>query len=196
MPVEGFDAPAANRHGMTKKIVLLAVALFVALAALPAGAASYKTLGTDPELDAAPSFDLTELSVRKAGKDLEIRIGISGMVPPWGIAVPYLPGVQWAFDVKGRTFVAEAYTDPTAEPGFILFEKKGDAFTQLAELKGTYSWEDGFASIRVPLKKIGAKSGTRISGAGKVNDVDFHIHAGPVTEYADYLTTKKDFIVP
>jgi hypothetical protein len=194
--VEGFRRLPANRHLMTRKIVLLAVALFVALGAVPAGAASFKTLGTDAELDAPPSFDLTELSVRRAAKDLEIRIGISGMVPPWGIAVPYLPGVQWAFDVKGRTFVAEAYVDPTSEPGYLLFEKKSDVFTQLMELKGTYNWEDGFTSMRVPLKKIGAKSGTVISGAGSENDVDFHIHAGPQTHYADYLTTKKDFIVP
>lgn len=186
----------ANPDVMTRKIVLLALALVVSLGTVPAGAAPFKTLGTDPELDAAPSFDLTELSVRKAAKDLEIRIGISGMVPPWGIAVPYLPGVQWSFDVKGRTFVAEAYTDPTSEPGFLLFEKRGEVFTQLRELKGTYNWEDGFVSMRVPLKKIGARSGTRISGTGKQNDVDFHVHAGPQTEYTDYLTTTKDFIVP
>ena len=182
---------------MTRKIVSLLVAAFVALGVAPASAApNFKVLGTDPELDAAPSYDLTGLSVRKAGKDLEIQIAISGMTPPWGILVPYLPGVQWAFDVKGHTYVAEAYVDPTSEPGYLLFEKKGEVFTQLAELKGTYDWDDGFVSLKVPLKKIGARSGTRISGAGEENDVDFHAHLGPQTEYLDYLTTTKDFIVP
>jgi hypothetical protein len=181
---------------MTKKLLLAFIAAALVLVPTTASAApAFKTLGTDGELDGPPSMDLTSLSVRALAKDLEIRIGISGMVPPWGIALPYLPGVQWAFEVKGRTFVAEAYTDPASEPGFLLFEKKGDVFTQLAELKGTYNWDDGFTSMRVPLKKIGARSGTVISGAGKA-DVDFHVHAGPVTEYVDYLTTKKDFVVP
>jgi hypothetical protein len=81
-----------------------------------------------------------------------------------------------------------------------LFQKKGEVFTQLAILKGTYDWEDGFVSLRVPLKKIGAKRGTRISGAGKkgrggTNDADFHVHHAD-TYYADYLSTTKDFVVP
>ena len=180
-----------------KKIVSLLAAGLVMFGVAPASSApALKVLGTDPELDAAPSYDLTSLSVRKVAKDLEIQIGISGMTPPWGIVVPYLPGVQWAFDVKGRTYVAEAYVDPTSEPGYLLFEKKGEVFTQLAELKGSYNWEDGFVSLRVPLKKIGARSGTVISGTGKENDVDFHAHLGPHTEYLDYLTTTKNFIVP
>ena len=185
---------------MTKKTIalLLAAAINLAVAAPVGAAPAFKTLGTDAELDAAPSFDLTSLSVRKAKKDLEIRIGLNAMTPPWGSLIPLLPGVQWAFDVKGRTFVAEAYTNPPGEAGYLLFEQKGDVFTQIMELKGTYNWEDGFVSMKVPLKKIGARSGTKISGTGKkgTNDVDFHIHLGPVTEYADYLATKKDFIVP
>ena len=185
---------------MTRKIftLLLAAAMSVVVAAPTEAAPRFKTLGTDAELDAAPSFDLTSLSVRKVKKDLEIRIGINAMTPPWGSLIPLLPGVQWAFDVKGRTFVAEAYTDPTSDPGFLLFEQKDEVFTQIMDLTGTYDWQDGFVSMKVPLKKIGARSGTKISGAGKKgsNDVDFHIHLGPVTEYADYLATKKDFIVP
>ena len=179
-----------------KRFISLLVAGLVMFGVAPASSApALKVLGTDPELDAAPSYDLTTLSVRKAAKDLEIHIGINGMTPPWGVAIPYLSAVEWTFDVKGRTFIAEAYSDPTSEPGYLLFEKKDDAFTQLMDLTGTHNWEDGFVSIKVPLKKIGARSGTRISGSGNADDVDYHIHhAG--TDYFDYLTTKKDFVVP
>ena len=185
---------------MAKKISLLvAAALASALLAAPVEAApAFKTLGTDPKLDAAPSFDLTELSVAKMGQDLEIRIGIDGMLPVVGSAVPLLPGVQWAFDVKKKTYVAEAYVHPVEGPGYLLFERKGNVYTQIMSLEGTYDFQDGFVSLRVPLKKIGARKGTVISGTGKkgTEDVDFHIHAGPHTEYADTLSTTKDFVVP
>jgi hypothetical protein len=186
---------------MRKTLCSLLGALVAVFWAAPVGAAPvYKVLGMDAELDAPPSFDLTELAVRKMGRDLQIMIGLNGMTPPWGSAIPLLPGVQWSFEVKGKTFVAEAYTDPTSDPGFLLFQKKGEVFTQLATLKGTYNWEDEFVSMRVPLKKIGAKRGTRISGVGKKgtggsNDVDFHVHHAD-TYYADYLSTNKDFVVP
>ena len=183
---------------MKRIVVLLLGALVASLLVTPAGAApKFKTLGTDAEMDAAPSFDLSALSVRKAGKDLEIRIAINLMTPPWGSAIPLLPGVEWSFDVKGHTYLAEAFTDPRSQPGFLLFEKNGDVYTQVMDLEGSYDWADGFVSMRVPLKKIGAKRGTVISGAGKKGseDVDFHIHAG-TTYYADYLATTKDFIVP
>src|SRR5688500_4542713 len=162
---------------MTKKIFSSLLALSAALVfAAPVGAApapAFKTLGTDAELDAAPSYDLTELSVRRNNKDLEIRIGISNMVPPWGVVVPYLSAVEWTFDVKGRTFIAEAYSDPTSEPGYLLFEEKDGNFTQVMYLTGTHDWADGFVSMKVPLSKIGAKKGTRISGTGKADDVDY-----------------------
>jgi hypothetical protein len=186
---------------MKKLSVLIASLLAASVLAAPAGGApAFKTLGTDAELDAAPSFDLTELAVRKAGKDLEIKIGLSGMTPPWGSAIPTLPGVEWLFNVKGKTYLAEAYTDPVEGPGFLLFKIDGDAFTQVAILKGTYDWQDGFVSIRVPLNKIKARPGTVISGAGKkglggTDDVDFHIHHAGTT-YADYLSTTRDFRVP
>lgn len=184
---------------MKARILAAAVVALTVLPVAPVAAApSFETLGTDASLDAAPSFDLTRLEIRRAGKDLEIRIHIENMTPPWGSAIPYLPGVEWTFVVRGHTFVAEAYTDPTSEPGFLLFEQKGDAFTQLAELRGSYDWADGYVGIRIPLGKIGARSGTRISGVGKkgTNDVDFHIHLGPVTEYADEMATERDYIVP
>ena len=186
---------------MKRLTLLLAATVAASVLAMPAGAApAFKTLGTDAELDAGPSFDLTELAVRKAGKDLEIKIGISGMTPPFGTAIPTLPGVEWLFDVKGTTYLAEAYSDAVDGPGFLLFAIDGDAFTQVATLKGTYDWQDGFVTIRVPLKKIGARAGTVISGAGKkgaggTDDVDFHIHHAGTT-YTDYLSTTKDFRVP
>lgn len=75
--------------------------------------------------------------MRRAAKNLEIRIGISNMTPPWGVAIPYLSAVEWTFEV------GPARVSP---------------------------------------------------GAGNADD-DPHIHhAG--THYLDYLTSKKDFIIP
>jgi hypothetical protein len=187
------------------KITRTLAALLAAsvVAALPAPAVSaapkLKVLGTDPALDGPPSMDLTSIAVARMGKALQIRLDLELMTPPWGSAIPLLPGVQWAFDVKGRTFVAEAYTDPQAGPGFLLFEiLDNGGFEQLATIDGSYDWQDGFVDLFVPLKLIRAKSGTKISGTGKkgTEDVDFHIHAGPQTHYADKMATTKDFIVP
>ncbi len=63
---------------------------------------------------------------------------------------------------------------------------------------GTYNPADGYASILVPLKSIGAKSGVKISGADGLErrDVDGHVHLGPHTYYPDGMQTKKDYVVP
>ena len=188
---------------MKIKRALAALLAASVVAALPAPGATaapkLKVLGTDPALDGPPSMDLTSIAVARMGKALQIRLDLELMTPPWGSAIPLLPGVQWAFDVKGRTFVAEAYTDPTSNPGFLLFEVLDHGgFKQLATIDGSYDWQDGFVDLFVPLKLIGAKKGTRISGTGKkgTEDVDFHIHLGPHTEYADKMSTTKDFVVP
>src|SRR5687767_8877726 len=132
---------------MTRRILaaLVAACALAALAGPSSAAGGYKVLVTDPELDAGPSMDLTELSVAGKGKNMAVRIGIANMTPPFGSAIPLLPGVQWAFEVKGRSFVAEAYTDPRNGPGFPLFEIHDDGgFEQILNMKGTYNWDDGF----------------------------------------------------
>jgi hypothetical protein len=50
----------------------------------------------------------------------------------------------------------------------------------------------------VPLKTIGAKKGTVISGTGSpgTEDVDAHIHYLAGTSYPDLMATTKDFVVP
>ncbi len=182
--------------------ITAALAVAALLAAPATADPAMKELGTDPANDAPPALDLTYLQVGrndvlladgKTSKALEIRMGIFGMLPVVG-GYESLPGIQWAFDVKKRTFVAEAYIQ-NAAPQFALFELTGDTFKDLGSLTGTYDWNDGYISIFVPLKTIKAKRGTLISGHGEENDADAHVH-GVGTTYADYLTTTEDYIVP
>ena len=180
-----------------KKLALLIAALSLVSALSPASAGSgLKRLGTDPAGDGPPALDVTFLDVGAHGGTLEIRIGVDGMLP--GLAgYPELPGIEWTFDSAGRTFLAEAAI-VGGEPSFYLFELKGDAFTQLDTPEGTYDSADGFISIHVPYKDIGARSGMKISGMGPkgTEDVDAHVHAGVTTYYPDYLATTKDFVLP
>ena len=168
----------------------------VGLLAAPVGAETkFVRLAEDATLDAPPGLDLSYLDVGRTGKNLEIRIGIEGMFPPGG-GYPELPGIEWTFDVKGRTLVAEAVAT-AGEPLFFLFDITGGGAEQIGTLKGTYDWSAGYTSILVPLKLIGATSGTRISGVGPkgTDDVDSHVHAG-ATIYPDYMGSTKDFVVP
>jgi hypothetical protein len=150
-------------------------------------------LGTDPSGDGPPALDITYLQVAKQGKALNILIGIEGMFPQIG-GYPEAPGIEWVFTVQGRTFVAEAVAGVNA-PTFYLFEQKGDSYVQLDSPTGTYDHANGYASVLIPMKTIGAKRGVIISGAGD-NDVDAHVHLGPQTYYADTMTTTKSFVVP
>lgn len=182
-----------------KKILVSSVLLALVASVFPAATAGAETkmtiLGEDPAGDGPPALDVTYLAVGKASKDLEVHIGVDGMLPAIG-GYPQLPGIQWAFDVKKRTFVAEAYVD-NQNPRFLLFELVGDTFNQLGELEGTYDSADGFISMLVPLKDIGAKKGTKISGMGPpgTEDVDAHVHIGPQTYIADAFATTKDYVV-
>jgi uncharacterized protein YraI len=162
--------------------------------AVPAGAAApgLTVLGTDPSLDAAPGSDLTQLAAATHGSDLHIQITFANSIPVLGTYGPPT-GIQWAFNSRGKTFVAEAYPDGTTF-GYTLFEVSGEAFKQVAELEGDFDTVAGILNIYVPLKTIGAKKGTKIAGAGE-NDVDVHVHAGPSTQYADQMTTTKGFVV-
>jgi hypothetical protein len=184
-----------------------AAALVIAITALliaPAEAGGrFTRLGEDPAGDAPPALDVTYLDVgRGALHDdggthaaLEIRIGVDGMLPELG-GYPELPGIEWAFKVGGRTFVAEGVAGRTAR--FFLFELKDGAFEQLDSPAGTYRPEDGFIRIAVALKTIGAKKGSVITGvdaAGAGGDVDAHIHHAD-TYYADVMETTRQFVVP
>jgi len=177
------------------KKILACLVLSTALAlALPASAApKLKTLGEDAAADAAPALDLTYLQAGVNGKDLEVRIGVENMLPVIG-GYPQAPGIEWLFTAGARTFLAEAYVDNTTG-AFLLYEVKGDTFEEMGSIPGTYDQADGYISMLVPLKRIGAKKGTKISGGGE-NDVDAHVHYGAGTEYADYITTTKAITVP
>lgn len=153
-----------------------------------------KTLGTDPAGDGPPALDITYLKAGRAGKNLELHIGIDSMLPEVG-GYPQIPGIQWAFVVKKKTYVAEAYVDGR-NANFLLFEDLGDSFRQVATIDGTYDAEDGFIRLLVPLKAIKAKKGTKIKGAPGGADVDAHLHLGPHTHYADTAATKKPFTIP
>lgn len=179
---------------MKLKVIALSAA-FALVVAVPAGAAGgMKRMGSDPAFDAPPALDITYLEVGRAGKDLHIHIGINGMLPGIG-GYPLLPGIQWAFETGGRTFIAEAYVDG-AEPAFLVFEDQGDSFTQLGTIEGTYDFADGFIAMAVPLKMIGAKKGSKIKGITDAPDVDAHVHFGVADYIADTLDTTKTYVVP
>jgi len=170
----------------------VAVVGLLAVAA-PAGAGGGMTvLGTDPAMDAAPGSDLTKLAVASHGTDLHVQFTFENSIPVAGTYGPPT-GIQWAFEVRGKTFVTEAYPSG-ATFRYVLFEKKGDTYQQVATLEGAFDTIAGVLDIFVPLEDIGAKKGTVVAGAGK-NDVDVHVHGLVTTYYADQMTTKKSFVI-
>lgn len=182
---------------MRKALVTALTAVLIGCIALPSGAATKMTrLGEDPAGDGSPTLDVTYLDVGRNGDTLEIRIGMANILPVLRAVPPELPGVEWIFDVKGRTFVAEGV--PGTTPTFYLFELADDgSFSQLEAPEGTYNFEDGYIMMLVPLETLGAKKGTVISGTGPkgTEDVDAHIHFGVADEYPDRMATTKDFVV-
>lgn len=183
---------------MKKSFVSLALCGLLAATAAPATAAKggLKTLGTDPSGDGVTGLDVTYLKVGRNADALEIRIGLE-MVPQLA-GYPDLPGIEWVFDVKDRTFVAEA-VKTRAGADFYLFELADDgSFRQLTSPTGTYEGADGYTSILVPLKDIGATKGTVIKGTDGLEngDVDAHVHVGPLTHYPDGMETDKAYVVP
>ena len=177
------------------RLVLCAALVFLLAPPATAGGGLAR-LGEDPAGDGPPALDVTYLEVGRMGSNLEIRIGVANMTPPNG-GYPHLPGIEWIFDVKGTTYIAEGVATH-GEPDFYLFVKKGASYEQLDSPHGTYNWQDGYISIHVPLKDIGARSGTVISGVGKkgTEDVDAHVHVGPITHTPDAMATTKDYVVP
>ena len=200
---------------MKKTLVSLALCAVVAASALPANAkGGLKTLGTDPAGDGQPGLDVTSLQVGRTGSNLEVRIGL--VMLPQQAGFPDLPGIEWVFDVvppappaarcKGaclttplppRTFVAEAVKTADGS-AYYLFEIMDDgSFQQISQPEGTYNAADGYASILVPLKDIGATKGATIKGTDGLEhgDVDAHVHVGTVTHYPDGMETNKAYVL-
>ena len=188
-----------------KRLSVAALSLVLALSmALPSGAApKVARLGTDPAGDGPPALDITFLDVTTVKDSLEIRIGIDKMVPVFG-GYPEGPGIEWIFSVGKRSFIAEAVAART--PKFFFFELKGHSYTQLQGITGTYSPDDGFIRMLLPLELIGAKRGSQVTGfhedlpmISKTNgtDVDAHVHTTPGrTEYLDDMKTSKSYVIP
>ena len=179
--------------------VLIALVLLGSVAAPGHTKVATKTLGTDPAGDGVPALDVTYLEVGRLGTDLSIEIGVDNMLPPDG-GLHQVAGIEWAFGAKGRTFIAEAFVD-VGEPDFFLFEILHDgSHVQLDSPKGEYTWSNGYINILVPLKSLGAKSGTVITHADHSesgSDVAAYLHpAGVTTYYTDTMKTTRDFIVP
>lgn len=180
---------------MTIKASIAVLAALVAVLGMPSSAgadASLKVLGKDPAFDAPPGGDLTQLAAGVHGKDLHIQFTFSTPFPVAGTYGP-LAGVEWLFKSEGKTFLAEAYPD-YPDFGFILFEIKDDAFEQIATLEGNWDTVGSVLDIFVPLKTIGAKKGTKITGAGR-DDVDVHVHGLVTTLYTDKMTTRRGIVV-
>ena len=177
-----------------RSFVAAAMAVGLALSAVPAGASPGMTvLGTDPSLDAPPGGDLTQLAVTSHGTDLHIQFTFANSIPVAG-TYGSPTGIQWAFKVNGKTFVAEAYPNDDTTFSYVLFQITGDTATQLETLSGEFDTIGGILDVFVPLKTIGAKKGTKIVGAGE-NDADVHIHGLVTTQNADQLTTTKGYVV-
>ena len=175
------------------RVAAVAVLAVSVLTAPPAGAATQmKQLGIDPALDAPYGADLAALLVASHGGDLHLRIELAGALPVQG-SYPGA-GIEWSFDVRGRTFVAEGHPEAGGEFLYTLYEVVDETFTQLAQLEGNF--DAGLLDMYIPLREIGARKGTRISGTGTADDVDIHQHAGPVSPLLDTMSTTSDYIVP
>ena len=182
-----------SRKSSARALAALALATIMSL---PSGAtaAPMKVLGTDPALDGVPGADLVSLAAAMHGADFHIQIGLAQAIPVQG-SYPGA-GIEWSFEVRGRTFLAEAHPEPGAMR-YTLFEITGDSLRQIKILEGAFDTETGLIDMYVPLSSIGARKGTKISGAGdgSTPDADIHQHAGPASRELDALTTTSDFVV-
>ncbi len=179
-----------------RRILVAAVVSALMLSVVPANAhEKLKVIGTDPALDAPPALDITELAVGRVGNDLNIQF-IMTMLPVQG-SYPGA-GIEWTFDVGPRTFVAEGHPEGGGEFAYTLYEVVGGTFNEVTHLDGEAEWAEGMMTIKVPLSTIGARRGTRISGAGPKSseDVDIHMHLEVASEVVDTLATTKDYVVP
>jgi hypothetical protein len=177
---------------------LIAALLIVANLSAPAALAAPQRLGEDPSGDAPPGLDITYLEVDNSKDSLEIRIGLANMPPVLG-GYPDVPAIEWIFTTGKRTFIAEAVVG-TPSPSFYFFELKDDSFEQLDGITGSFDWSGGFVAMEVPLKSIGAKKGTLISGVREPldaignsgADVDVHVHTTGY-EFIDEMTSERNY---
>ena len=180
-------------------VVLLALALLVSFAGTGSAKVTTKTLGTDPAGDGPPALDVTYLKVGRLRTDLYIEIGVDKMLPPDG-GIHQIAAIDWVFAINGRTFIVEAFVD-VGSPDFFLFEILDDgSHKQLVGPTGDYTWSNGYINMLVPLKRIGAKSGSVIGRSDESEsgaDVSAFVHpAGVTTHYVDTMETTRDFVVP
>jgi hypothetical protein len=178
-------------------VSLTALAMLAPLGA-QAAPPEWAHLGEDPAGDSIPTLDLTYLDVVKRGNALEIRFGMNELLPVIGSVPPELPGIEWVFESNGTVYVAEAV--PGSPPTFYLFEYDGKTFEQSSVTpSGEFLWDQGYIHMTIPLKAIGAKKGTVLSGSDALGgtDVDAHIHmpAGG-TQYPDQMQTTKSYTIP
>lgn len=163
----------------------------------PVQAASrLKTLGTDVQGDGPSGLDITYLKAARVASNLEIRIGLEGMLPVTG-SYPSAVGVEWIFQANERTFLVEAIAQVGA-PTFLLFELVDGQEKRLPNPTGTFDTADGFIRIMVPLDVVGAKKGVVVSGDNHEGpDILAHIDdfgAGE-TDF-DVMETTKVYRVP
>ncbi len=101
---------------------------------------------------------------------------------------------MWAFDVDDRTFLVEARVE-AVQPRFDLYEITPRHYRELGTgFKGRYDSINGFVGILLPLELIGARSGSRVSGATsyREEDANTHVHLGTTTIAVDVLDTTKN----
>ena len=180
-----------------KSICSGAVALALAVVSMLPGVASaapMKVLGTDPALDGPPAADLVSLAAATHGSDFHVQIGLANALPVQG-SYPGA-GIEWSFVVRSRVFLVEAHPEPGAMR-YTLFEIVGDQLRQGEILDGAFDTATGTIDMYVPLQSIGARKGTKLSGAGDGSSPDaaIHQHAGVASQELDALTTTSDFVV-
>lgn len=173
----------------------LAVVTALLVVAIPGGvnAGGMKTLGTDASADAPSGADLLALSVAQKGSDLQIRIDMN-LNPLLG-SYPGA-GIQWAFASGSKVFVAETHQQQDNSFSFTLYEFRGGALNVLGHIDGEVDIASGAIDMFVPLSKISARKGTRISGvtlSGGAGDVEIHQHVGVGAPIVDSFETTKPF---
>src|SRR3712207_5747129 len=106
---------------MKKLIAVLALIGCLTILAPSAGAQGKLTvLGTDPALDAPAGADLVGLAVARHGSDLHVQVQMTNALPVQG-SYPR-SGIEWIFDVSGRTYIAEGHPEPGGEFRYTLYE--------------------------------------------------------------------------
>jgi len=176
--------------------VIAVVSLGLALVQPASAKGPSKVLGRDRKGDAPPGLDLTWLAVGRFGDDLGVMIGIEGMTA--AAALHNLGHATWAFDVDDRTFLVEAHVE-AVQPRFDLYEITRRHYRELGTgFKGRYDSINGFIGVLLPLDLVGARSGSRVSGADsfREEDANTHLHLATTAVAVDILDTTEQFVIP